>query len=255
MNKITFLGTGAADWDFENKEEFFRRYSSALINDNLLIDCTEHIFDFAKSVQNENLYDNVTDIIISHKHSDHFSKDAILTIAKNKKIRVGCSKAIKKVIGENENIEYNVFEPFSEYEMGKYKVTPILANHDAVVDNDDKAFHYIITTENGKNIFYGLDGAWFLRPSWEVMRKYKYDVMVFDCTVGDSDDWRIFEHNTIPMLRMMIKEIQNQNMINERGIMIASHLAHTLHVSHTETEKILNKINVTTAFDGMKVEF
>lgn len=188
MNKITFLGTGAADWDFENKEEFFRRYSSALINDNLLIDCTEHIFDFAKSVQNENLYDNVTDIIITHKHSDHFSKDAIFQIAKNKKIRLGCSKAIKSIIGENENIEYNIFEPFSEYEMGKYKITPLLANHDVITDGDDRAFHYIITTENGKNVFYGLDGAWFLRPSWEIMKKRKYDIMVFDCTVGDSDD-------------------------------------------------------------------
>lgn len=255
MNKILFLGTGAADWEIENKDGFFRRNSSALINNDLIVDCGSHIFDFSESFKLDKLYDNVTDIIITHNHSDHFSKESIFKIAEKQKIRLGCSKAVMKKIGEHKNIEYTIFAPFKEYKMGKYKILPVLANHDVVTMGDDTSFHYIITTEDEKVVFYGLDGAWFLRPTWEAMRNYKFDVMIFDCTVGDSDDWRIFEHNTIPMLRMMVKEIENQKTVKENGVMIASHLARTLHVSHEETVEILNKINLKVAYDGMSIEF
>ena len=124
-----------------------------------------------------------------------------------------------------------------------------------VVDGDACAFHYIINTPHGKKIFYGLDGAWFLRPSWEEMKKHKFDIMVFDCTVGDSVDWRLFEHNTIPMLRMMVEGIKMTDILEDNGLLVASHLARTLHDSHEETTQILQEINMLTAYDGMKLKF
>ena len=160
-----------------------------------------------------------------------------------------------EVVGENFNIEYIEAKPFEELEMGRYNVIPILANHDVVLNEKDAALHYIIKTPDEKTLFYGLDGAWFLRPSWEEMKKHQFDVMVFDATVGDMDDWRIFEHNTIPMLRFMIKEIKAKNMLKDGGCLIASHLARTLHLSHEATADILNELDMQTAFDGMKTEF
>jgi phosphoribosyl 1,2-cyclic phosphate phosphodiesterase len=139
--------------------------------------------------------------------------------------------------------------------MGKYKIISVLANHSIVTNGENHAFHYIIETPEGKKIFYGLDGAWFLRPSWEEMKKHKFDIMIFDCTAGDSDDWRLFEHNTIPMLRMMVKEIGERKMLAENGKLIASHFAKSLHGTHEETENILSEINVLTAYDGLKLDF
>lgn len=255
MSKMIFLGTGAADWDINCRNGFFRRNSAALINGNLMLDCGAHIFDFAECEHNPELYDNVADILITHSHSDHVCRESIIKIAQKQKIRVGCSEKVRNLIGEAENIEYTAFEPFKEYSVGEYKVIPLLANHHIVIDATDAAYHYIVTTPDGKTVFYGLDGAWFLRPSWEVMKQYKFDVMVLDCTVGDMEDWRIFEHNTIPMLRMMIKEIQNVNMLNENGKVIASHMARTLHSSHVETAGILKELGLETAYDGMITDF
>ena len=61
-DRLLFLGTGAADWKMEHKETYpdFRRYSAALVNDDLLIDCGPHIFDFAESIGRPDLYDGVT---------------------------------------------------------------------------------------------------------------------------------------------------------------------------------------------------
>ena len=256
MDSLLFLGTGAADWRMKDREQnsFFRRNSAALLNDDLMIDCGEHIFDFAESVGNPGLYDNVTDIIITHSHSDHFNKDSVLKIAASQKIRLACDRDTMKKIGEHPNIEYIMFTPYKKKKVGRYYITPLLANHDVVITRSQRAYHYIIKTPSGNEIFYGLDGAWFLRPSWAEMLKHKYDVMVFDCTVGDNDDWRLFEHNTIPMLRTMIKEVKARELLKEDGKLVASHLARTLHKSHEETEVILQELGMITAFDGMQIE-
>ena len=158
-------------------------------------------------------------------------------------------------LGENPNIEYVILKPYEEICMGEYKIIPLLANHDIVITEKDAAFHYIIKTPDEKTLFYGLDGAWFLRPSWAEMQKHKFDVMVFAATVGDMDDWRIFEHNTIPMLRFMIKEIKEKDMVKQGGRLIASHLARTLHKTHEETAQIFKELDMLTAFDGMRVGF
>ncbi len=255
MEKLLFLGTGAADWDILKRKGFFRRNSAALLNEELMIDCGEHIFDFAKEQGRKSIYDGVTDIIITHNHSDHFSRQSLFSLAENQKIRVGCCGAIAREIGENPNIEFVILKPFERCEIGRYKVIPLLANHSVLAREDLYAFHYIIETPGKKKIFYGLDGAWFLRPSWQEMKTHKFDVMVLECTVGDRDDWRMFEHNTIPMLKMMMKEIRAQGLLKEGGRYIASHFARTLHSSEEETKELLLKEGIIAAFDGFEVEF
>lgn len=88
-----------------------------------------------------------------------------------------------------------------------------------------------------------------------MMKRHRFDAMVFDCTVGDMDDWRLFEHNTIPMLRMMIKEIRHRDMVKENGVLIASHLARTLHGTQEQTQESLKPLDMLVAYDGMKISF
>ena len=106
MDQLLFLGTGAADWKMEHKETYadFRRYCAALINDDLLIDCGPHIFDFADSYGDPGLYDRVTDILITHGHSDHFRAESVLKLAEKQKIRLYCDRFTRDKVGEHENI-------------------------------------------------------------------------------------------------------------------------------------------------------
>lgn len=255
MDKLLFLGTGAADWFMDERKpgDFFRRNCAALVNDDLMIDCGEHIFDFAECAGRKDLYDNVTDIIITHHHSDHFNPHSVRALADNHKIRLACDSAARKMVGAHPNIQFVNLTPFKAKKMGRYRIIPVLANHDVVINRSTRAYHYIIETPDHKKIFYGLDGAWLLRPTWAEMLQHKYDVMVFDCTVGDSDDWRLYEHNTIPMLRTMTKEIKEKQLLTENGMLVASHLARTLHVSHEKTVEILKKLDMLTAYDGMEI--
>ena len=255
MSEMIFLGTGAADWNLAMKNEgFFRRNSSCLIDKKLLIDPGAHIFSFIEDFNMPDLFDELTDIIVTHFHSDHINKESVLRLAENRSLRVGCDKRTMEHIGEHPNITYTLFKPYIEYNVGDMIVTPLLANHDIVADGENFAFNYYVETKEGKSIFYGLDSAWILRPTWEYLKKKKFDAFVFDCTVGDKDDWRLFEHNTIPMIRKMVEEINAKELMKDGGKLIASHIARTLHKSHEDTAEILEKINMITAFDGMKVQ-
>lgn len=234
-------------------EGFFRRNSSCLIDRKLLIDPGAHIFSFIEDFDMLDLFDDITDIIVTHIHSDHVKRESVLRLAENKKLRIGCDRRCAEHIGKNQNITYTLFKPYMEYNVGDMLVTPLLSNHDIVADGDNFAFNYYIETKDGKSIFYGLDGAWILRPTWEYLKKKKFDSFVFDCTVGDKDDWRLFEHNTIPMIRKMVDAINAEKLMKEDGKLIASHFGRTIHGNHDEISSILKKINMTAAYDGMKV--
>ncbi len=250
---LLFLGTGAADWTQPEKDGAFRRNACALLNGTLLIDCGPmlRVLDDAYP----HVLSGVTDVLVTHDHDDHLDVPSLLQLADKKRIRVACDGFARAMIGAHPGIEFVPVVPFVPFFMGGYAVTPVTANHDAVQAGVRQACHYVIRTPDGKTVFYGLDGAWFLRPSWEEMQRHKFDVMVLDCTVGDRDDWRIFEHNTIPMLRMMVRQIRAQKMLSPGGRIVASHFARTLHAPHEETARILNDFGVIAAYDGMKLSF
>lgn len=252
MNSILFLGTGAADWDMNDKTagRFFRRNSSTLINGELLIDPGAHIFDYLADSGDPNLFDRVKYVVVTHNHGDHVNGDSVRRLAENKSLTVLCPLPAQNRIGEVKNVTFITSEAYKTTELGGYSVLGLYANHDDVVN----AFHYIIKTPDGKEIFYGLDGAWFLRPTWEEMKAHRFDLAIMDCTVGDFDDWRLFEHNTVPMLRKMIAEMVRLNMMNDGGKIVASHLARTLHPSHEECVKVFEELGMITAYDGMKIE-
>jgi hypothetical protein len=46
---------------------------------------------------------------------------------------------------------------------------------------------------------------------------------------------------------------KTKELVAKDGMLVASHLARTLHVSHEETEKILSEAGIITAYDGMKL--
>ena len=250
---LLFLGSGAADWNLEDRDGFFRRHAAALLNGTTLLDCGAHIWDFTETWQGA--LDGVTDVLVTHDHDDHFHLPSLLCLAEKRKLRVACDGYLRAKIGAHPNIAFVHMQPFVPFHMGRYKVTPLLANHDVVLAGERMACHYILETPNKKTVFYGLDGAWFLRPSWEEMRRHTFDLMVLDCTVGDREDWRIFEHNTIPMLRIMVKQIEEAHLLRKNGQIVASHFSRLLCGTHEETARTLEQFRVRAAFDSMRIHF
>ena len=222
--KITFLGTGAADWKLEKHKgmEGFRRNCSVLIDDCLLVDPGPNVPDALESFSKEQK--NIKYILNSHRHGDHFNQ------------------------GTMDLLSHAEFFPMKEGEVlsfGKYTVTALKANHGTCAG----AVHFIIS-DGEKKLFYGLDGAWLLYEEVAEIKKEGIDLALLDATVGNTvGDYRIFEHNDLNMVILLKARLQQF----VKRFMIC-HMARTLHASHSVLSDQMKHYGIEVAFDGLEVE-
>ena len=222
--KITFLGTGAADWNLQLHKDMdgFRRNCSVLIDDCLLVDPGPDVPDaletFSKSPA------AIKYIINSHSHDDHFRQSTV------------------------DFLSGAVFFPMKAGDVktfGKYTVMALQANHSTC----EEAVHFIIS-DGEKNLFYGLDGAWLLYEEAAAMKRAGIDLALLDATVGNTPgDCRIFEHNDLNMVILLKAGLQTF----VRRFCIC-HMARTLHTSHPVLAEQMKHYGIEVALDGMEME-
>lgn len=219
--KILFLGTGAAD--YTGNEVPFRRNSSALIDDTILIDPNKYVLD-ALSEYNVDI-SKIKYILNTHNHEDHYNENTVNYLV-------------------SQGATFIKAEPNTPISLGEYRILPLKGNHTIPV------CHFIIEKDD-KRLFYGLDGAWLLYEEIQAIWTRGVDLAVFDATIGFIDgDWRIFEHNNLNMVLEMKKSLKDS--VKKYVI---SHMAYTLHTSHEELEKEMKKHDIITAYDGLTIEF
>lgn len=251
--KVLFMGTGAADWIISERREheFFRRLTSAKVNEDLMIDCSADTEDYIN--QNDISLIGIKDLLITHTHSDHYSPDTIKNyLSKNIKIWAE-EKAQAQIVGDLP--EYNLCKVslFKPIQVGDYEIIAVPANH-SVSDIEQIPLHYIIK-HGGKTVFWGCDGAWFTNQSWNEIRKHTYDLFVLDGTLGDAvGDYRVFEHNNLNMICEMAATIRSQNLLKENGRIIISHMSRYAHKPHEVLTKDMKNYEIEVAYDGLELE-
>lgn len=219
--KILFLGTGAAD--YTGNEVPFRRNSSALIDDTILIDPNKYVLD-ALNEYNVDI-SKIKYILNTHNHDDHYDENTVSYLV-------------------SQGATFINTEPNNQIFLGEYRILPLKGNHTIPV------CHFIIEKDH-KRLFYGLDGAWLLLEEIQAILEKIVDLAVFDATIGFIDgDYRIFEHNNLNMVLEMKKTL-NSNIKKY----VISHMAYTLHTSHDELENEMKKHDIITAYDGLTIEF
>ncbi len=224
--KITFLGTGAADWTLADPAtaQEMRRFSSALIDDVLLIDPGPHVMaglsDCGKKPE------DIKYVINTHKHSDHYNEETLAELSKT-------------------GAEFIEFAAGDEKVLGKYTVKAYYGNHSTAA----ATVHFIIT-DGEKTLFYGLDSAWLMYEEVKAIKEHKPDFAVLDATIGDvPGDYRIFEHNNLNMVLEMKKTLDP--FVKKFCI---SHMAYTLHTDHATLAERMKEDGVFVAYDGAEVE-
>ena len=252
--EFVFLGTCAADFSpllktvYRDKFDFdARRASCAIINGRYLLDCGPHCPDSLRIAGFDTR--NITDIIITHTHDDHFEQESISYIAKDHKINLWVRGDAS--VPDMENVTVKRMKSYEKYEVSDgLSVTGLNANHD-----ERFAPRHLLLELDGKKIFYGMDGGWLLNKTYAHLWKTRLDLCVLDCTCGDYlGDYRMGEHNSIPMIRLMLPSLYTVEAIDEHTLIYISHLAPSLHKSHAETVEICKKDGINVAYDGEKIE-
>lgn len=255
--KLLFLGTSAANFlprlktdckDCFDKDA--RRASCLLIGEHCLIDCGMYVLESLRIAGTD--ISKITDVFVTHLHADHFVPEHVAEIArgKEKPLRVWVRRDAQ--LPDISNIEV-VHMPLKTVMAVSDKITveTIDANHDP----NSFPQHFIFTI-GGKQLLYALDGAWFLTESYRYLRDRNLDMAVLDATCGDyAGDYRIGEHNSIPMIRLMLPSLKKWGAINEQTRVYLSHLAPKLHLSHEETVALVAKDGLQVAYDGLELDF
>lgn len=259
--KLLFLGTGTAGAKLLPEgtlAENQRRCSSLMIDDDVVVDLGLQSFDFATKLGADT--SGITDIFISHTHRDHYMKEALLAYlnAVPRKLRIHCHRgavvSLKLTEEEAARVEIHPLEAMETFEAAGMTVTALPANHLAG-GPEEQPLHYIFH-RNGQTLFYGCDGGWFRAETWEYMRReaITYDAMILEATVGeDPGNFRIGTHNTVPMLRLLLAALEDNNMMREDTTMIASHIGGKM--NKPETAEMFAGLGMIEAFDGLTVEF
>ena len=161
---------------------------------------------------------------------------------------------IRAALSQIPGTEIHPMKPGETYELSEdFRVTGLPANH------DPRYFPQHLLIEAGfrkekQKIFYGMDGGWLLFDTYQRLKKQKLDLMILDCTVGDYvGDQRLAEHNSLPMIRLMLPSLKTVGAIDDHTVIYIDHLAFTLHKSHEETVEICRKDGIHVAYDGLVI--
>lgn len=266
--KLAFLGTGAADWDFRKKEEYlkergeFRRLSSTLINDELLMDPGPHIFD-AEETFGISL-GKVKIVLITHSHDDHYNEENVFKLADRvHPVFFGDVWAKYKLEmwaknnGRNmDEVDFRPIEADEVFECDGYHFVSFHSNHSTEFP-DEKTRNYAVTDPEGTKLFYGLDSGPFRYEMWEKMRGSEYDIMIHECTTGDvPGDDRIYGHTALPWLLYSEHALRKTKTVKEGAPIYIDHMALTLHGPQETIEQYIHDhgSDIHVAYDGLRLE-
>jgi phosphoribosyl 1,2-cyclic phosphate phosphodiesterase len=252
---ITFLGTCACDFsprlqgDCKDRFDFDARRSSAmLIGENMLVDCGTHTLDSLRIIGKD--LREISDIFITHLHDDHYEPDHIRSIAAGDRPPLRLWVRDTAEVPEMEGVEVIKMKQFERYEVadGIY-IFGMPANH----DTSSFPQHFLIEL-CGKTVFYGCDGGWLFNDTYYFLSNRAIDLAVLEATVGDYlGDFRASDHNSIPMLRVLIPSLRTIGALKDDTVIYLSHIAPSLHKPHADTVKIAEGFGAKVAYDGLKI--
>lgn len=224
--KIQFLGTGTPRNElrksYDDRDD--RRCSSIMIDDLMIVDPGPDIYKFEKEFGYSGLYDEVETVLCTNKSKSNYSKKAMLKLsAKELKVR-----------------------NFKTAESRFFTVTAYPANYTGAKNSKC----YVIKSKtDGRKIFYSGEGAWLLGPVAEELQKDRYDLMIFEATVGEgSGDGRIFEHNNLAMVKELAKVFAQRT-----DRFMITHMDCDSHADHETLCKEMAPFGIDVAFDNLTI--
>lgn len=282
--RITFLGTAASEGfpnafcHCENCEgaralggPSLRKRSSALINNDLLIDIGPDLM--AAAQQHGLSLAHIHYCLQTHEHEDHLdpahfvSRSAYCGVHGTPRLHYYASLgALEKAaaelvpelppagfldpaVGDGLNLSLHPIEPFQQFTVGPYEVFSVKAAHAPQLT----AMLYVIE-QAGRVLFYATDTGELSEETWQALRAYgkRFHVVALDHTFGFQH--RVHGHMNYEQFLEQVTRLRAEGLLADDARIYAHHLAHHSHPPHPAVVTFAEQHGYTVAYDGLTVD-
>lgn len=250
------------------KGKDLRKRASLLINEDLLIDLGPDVVT-ASTMYNIDLT-KVKHILQTHGHSDHFDAGHLITRLKeyatenvehiNLIASIETVKSLDRWL-KTEDANADLFDENWQgrlcmdikyitngdcIKIGKYFVTAVESLHDV----SENSLIYIINFNN-RSILYGTDLLKLSDRAWDILKKFKLDLVILDHTYGEG--FNAGGHLDAGQVINIIRKMKEEKIIDDNSIIYATHISHEGNNIHQEMEKLAIKNGYHIAYDGLEI--
>lgn len=202
----------------------------------------------------------VEHLLFTHVHDDHFAVRELqyaswMFVPQPITRTTHVYGPVDAVATMREELELNTLPfavhclaPWETTDVGKYEVTPVLAQHDC----ERVCLNYLIELD-GKTLLYATDTGWWDEPTWRFLAQKKLDAVVIECTKGLSENG-YKAHLSIPEVIRVHERLSSDGVISSTTRFVTTHHSHLSGLLHEELEKHLNPHGIEVGFDGMEFE-
>ena len=247
--KVRMLGTGYGECKIKKKSVMdYRRSGGVLIDDKILIDSPADIFTVAEDLGFSDLFDKVTDVVISHSHPGHFSNEAISVLAKNP-IRVYATGKVLDLIPDSDKITKVKLSTSAPVEIEDYLLYSLPANHSTDIKGET-ALNFVIARD--KALLYAMDGGGMHFNAWKILTQLKIDAVIAECALELSKTaFASTYHNNLSAVEAL-RDILVSGKISDEGVrFVLSHIPTDRKRSiHSELSDAARAIGMSVAYDG-----
>ena len=280
--KVTFLGTAAAtacplvfcncpmcDTGWRQKGKNFRRRSSILIDDDLLIDRGPDImpaaFEFGVDIRKIRYW------LQTHAHSDHFDAGHLITrwadyasegiepldlAASRETIRQMSERLSLEEYGaslektewlEKLKLQVHCVQNGYSIEFGKRHITAIESAHDI----SGGSLLYVIS-EGDQSFLYATDTVRFTERAMEVLKRFRLDAVAIDHTYGPGINGG--GHLNADQAAEEMDRLRAEGILKPGGRAFATHISHEGMPPHEELAEYARNRYYEIAWDGLSIE-
>ncbi len=210
-------------------------------------------------------YADISTIIITHNHADHYYEDEFLyrqkgfsCIREDNLLTVYGSEDIEESMKSFAPVEepygtayckISAFQTF-EAESGYY-ITALPAQH-----GTPNPYIYLIAHE-GKTILYGNDTGLLPKETYAYLKE-KHIVLDFislDCTEGTRTPMAYDAHMNLERCMMTVNEMRKDGILTEQSIVCLNHFSHNgMNVLYEDMVKAVEAYGFLVSYDGMTIE-
>ena len=249
--KLTFIGTGAADWDWVHFPPGTRGSSATLIGQTCLIDAGPTVPAALARCGADPA--RIAHVVLTHSHSDHLQVGTVaaLAAARRGRLTVWASPQALAALGDVPCIQREV-RPGLDFRCGRLAFTALPSNH-MTSRSDEQTYNYLVES-GGKTLLYALDGAWMLTLARQLLTQSldgrTLDAVVWDATCGATiNNWRFAEHNDLAMIAALRASMLGAGLVSPGTKHIFDHVARTLWSADAKERAAL-----AAQYDGLLAE-